>query len=177
MASMFPNAWSTTVARVPGIRLYTVNDALLKDPPGTLRAIATIGYREVETAGFAGSTASEFRKMVMDAGLNCPCAHLDFGMKDAHRLLDDARSLGVHYVVSSVLLPSPPPTEDDRVVLELPNRLTLDDFKRVAQLANQIGEKARNFGDLGRDGELHIILEPYESKSLRIVDCPAVANH
>jgi hypothetical protein len=37
-----------------GIQLYTVTDALQRDVPGTLKHLRSIGYRDVETAGFWG---------------------------------------------------------------------------------------------------------------------------
>ena len=37
------------------IQLYTVRDAMGKDPKGTLAKVAQIGYNSVETATYTGS--------------------------------------------------------------------------------------------------------------------------
>ena len=86
-----------------GIQLYMVNADLTKDPAGTLKKIAEIGYSEVERAGLGKLSAAQFRDLIRDAGLRVPSAHLGFGMEDTDKLLDDAKTLGVEYVVSSIL--------------------------------------------------------------------------
>ena len=82
-----------------------VSADLTKDPAGTLKKIAQIGYSEVETAGLGTLSAAQFRDLLRDAGLRAPSAHLGFGMEDTGKLLDDAKTLGVEYVVSSMLPP------------------------------------------------------------------------
>jgi hypothetical protein len=89
-----------------------VNEALTKDPRGTLTKLAAIGYREVETAGFAHLGAVDFRKLINDSGLHSPSAHLYFGFQETSKLFQDANTLGVQYAVSSVLPPSPPSSKD-----------------------------------------------------------------
>jgi sugar phosphate isomerase/epimerase len=137
-------------SRAIGIQLYTVAADLAADPNGTLNALATIGYREVESAGFAKLSAKDFRKALDDAGLHCPSAHLNFSAADPSPLFDDAHTLGAHYAVSSVLIAMPPnpagtPPKREDFGKALAN-LTLDDFKRTADLANSIGAKAKAAG-------------------------------
>lgn len=56
--------------RIPvGVQLYSVRDQCAKDLPGTLAAIAKIGYKGVEFAGYHGRSAKELRKMLDDLGL------------------------------------------------------------------------------------------------------------
>jgi sugar phosphate isomerase/epimerase len=140
------SAWAATESRPAGVQLYMVNDELTKDPAGTFKQIAIIGYKEVESAGFANLSAAEFRKRVEEAGLSCPSAHLRFGIEDTGRLLEDANTLGAKYAVSSVLPPRRPETNDLQGFLNVMNHLSLDDFKRMAEMANQIGEQARKAG-------------------------------
>jgi sugar phosphate isomerase/epimerase len=136
--------------RAIGIQLYTVAANMATDVRGTLTALAAIGYREVESAGFAKLSAKDFRKALDDAGLHCPSAHLGFGAADPGPLFEDAHALGAKYAVSSVLIAMPPtpdgaaPKREDRINA-LAN-LTLDDFKRTADLANSIGAKAKQAG-------------------------------
>jgi hypothetical protein len=88
-----------------GIQLYMVNADLTKDPAATLKKLTEIGYTEVETAGFGKLSAPQFRDLLRDAGLRAPSAHLGFGTEDTGKLLDDAKTLGVEYVVTSMLAP------------------------------------------------------------------------
>ena len=127
-----------------GIQLYTVNADLTKDPAGTLKKIAQIGYSEVETAGWGTFSAAQFRDLLRDAGLRAPSAHLGFGMQDTGKLLDDAKTLGVEYVVSSVLLPSRPPGMQN--FFKIVDSMSADDFRRIAAKANEIGRKAKAAG-------------------------------
>jgi sugar phosphate isomerase/epimerase len=137
--------WADPLGRAPGIQLYTVTAALNADVPGTLKALHTIGYEYVESAGFAKLTASDFRKQLDDAGLKCPSAHLEFSTADPGPLFDDAHAVGAHYAVSSVLIAKPMGTDITAAIKAL-SSLTLDDFKKTAELANRIGTKAKAAG-------------------------------
>jgi sugar phosphate isomerase/epimerase len=126
-----------------GIQLYMVNADLTKDPAGTLKKIADIGYSEVETAGLGKLSAAQFRDLLRDAGLRAPSAHLGFGTEDTGKLLDDAKTLGVEYVVSSML---PPKDEGMPAFFMSLNSLSADDFRRIAAKANEIGQRAKAAG-------------------------------
>jgi sugar phosphate isomerase/epimerase len=138
--------------RALGIQLYTVAADLNTDPHGTLASLSKIGYREVESAGFAKLSAADFRKALDDAGLHCPSSHLHFTEADPGPLFDDAHAVGAHYAVSSVLIakaPVPagaPSTPNGQNLAQSLANLTLDDFKRTADLANSIGAKAKQAG-------------------------------
>jgi hypothetical protein len=95
-----------------GIQLYTVRDDMNKDAAGTLQKLFAIGYREVEVADFAGLGPAQLGKLIRDAGLRVPSAHLPFELDDTAKLLDEANLLGVRFVVSSTLLPEPPASGD-----------------------------------------------------------------
>ena len=135
-----------------GIQLYTVGADLAKDPAGTLKKIAQIGYNEVETAGWGTLSVTQFRDLVHDAGLRAPSAHLMFGMQDTDKLLDEAKTLGAHFAVSSVLAHIEPPNglqdpkERQAFFLHKLNSLTADDFRHTAAMANEIGQKAKAAG-------------------------------
>jgi len=126
-----------------GIQLYMVNADLTKDLAGTLKTLAEIGYSEVETAGFGKLSAAQFRDLLRDAGLRAPSAHLGFGTEDTGKLLDDAKTLGVEYVVSSML---PPKDEGMPAFFMSLNSLSADDFRRIAAKANEIGQRAKSVG-------------------------------
>ena len=147
VASAFlAEGWAAPSKRPAGIQLYMVSDALTKDPSDTLTKLAAIGYGEVETAGFANLSAAEFRKRIDGAGLHCPSAHLSFVFEETGKLLQEANELGVRYAVSSVLPPVAPSSKDLGVILKMLNALTLDDFKKIAHLANEIGQQAKQAG-------------------------------
>ena len=52
-----------------GLELYTVGAELDKDYDGTLRQIAAIGYKEVETGVSPKRKAADVKKSLQDAGL------------------------------------------------------------------------------------------------------------
>jgi sugar phosphate isomerase/epimerase len=144
-------AWGRT-ARVAGaerglgIQLYTVAADLGKDVAGTLGALSKIGYKFVESAGFAKLTARDFRKALDDAGLKCPSAHLPFSAADPGPVFEDAQAVGARYATASVLLPPAAAAGSPANLLKILPTLTLDDFKKIAALANEIGAKARAAG-------------------------------
>lgn len=142
-ASVSSDAYPTKPAI--GIQLWAVNTEMTGHPARTLQALRTIGYQEVEFAPVGKSTPAELRKLMDEANLACPSAHLDFLDGDTEQLFEQAHLLRAQYATSSLLrwgtgkLLSP--------VLEPKTRaMTLDDAKRTADLANAVGEKARRAG-------------------------------
>ena len=128
-----------------GLQVYTVREAAAKDFAGTLKAIAGIGYGEVELAGQPAQPAAEMRKLIADCGLAVPSMHT--GMRDlqknAEQRIEYAKALGVQYLVCSF-----PSTADSR---SMPNdsiasMMTLDDWKWNAEQLNRVGELARKAG-------------------------------
>jgi sugar phosphate isomerase/epimerase len=59
-----------------GLQLYSVRECCEEDLPGTLKAVAEMGYAGVEFAGFYGRTAPELRAMLDDLGLKCCGTHI-----------------------------------------------------------------------------------------------------
>ncbi len=92
-----------------GLQLYTVRDLLSTDFEGTLRAIARLGYQEVEFAGVLGPDLKQTRNLLGELGLSAP---------------------------SFVVCPS----------LDQSERQTIDDWKRVCENLNSIGELATHSG-------------------------------
>jgi sugar phosphate isomerase/epimerase len=93
--------------RVPpdqiSIQLYTLRDQLALDLEGTLAALAAIGYRRVEHAGFVGRTATEFKAALDAAGLWASSGHVPipqpFDPSAWSASLADANLLGSRYIV------------------------------------------------------------------------------
>jgi sugar phosphate isomerase/epimerase len=139
------------LGRPIGLQLYTIRDAVAKDLAGTLRAIAEIGYREVELAGIpAGATASELRRMLSDNGLSAPSMHASMAdLQDGlQERIDYAKGLGTEYLVCAF-----PWTADSRfrdkpghAVVSLASGITLDDWKWNADQLNKIGAACKQAG-------------------------------
>ena len=93
--------------RVPpgriSIQLYTLRDQLAIDLEGTLAALAAIGYRRVEHAGFVGRTVTEFKAALDAAGIWASSGHVQipqpFDAAAWRASLADAQVLGSRYIV------------------------------------------------------------------------------
>jgi sugar phosphate isomerase/epimerase len=85
------------------IQLYTLRDQLAIDFEGTLAALAGIGYRRVEHAGFVGRTVTEFKAALDEVGIWASSGHVGIPQPfdaDAWRAsLADAGVLRSRYVV------------------------------------------------------------------------------
>jgi sugar phosphate isomerase/epimerase len=117
-----------------GMQLYTVRDQLKADFDGTLRRVAAIGYREVEFAGYMGRTPAQVKASLKRAHLSAPAAHLDIETleKDWGTTVEAAHTVGHEYLVVAWI-------DADR-------RVSLDDYRRVADTFNQLGRQARAAG-------------------------------
>jgi len=127
-----------------GIQLYAVKDSLQASPAATLRAVRAIGYGEVETAGFGERSARQFRKLLDEAGLACPSAHLSFDPGNLGAAFEDAHALGARYAASGSLRAQVQP--DLPAGAGGPSGMTLEEARRTAELANRIGERAARVG-------------------------------
>ena len=126
-----------------GLQLYTVKEAIREDAAGTLKKLREIGFGVVETAGFGKHSAQEFRRMIDDAGLACPSAHLSFDPAQLDAAFDDAHALGAHYAASGSLdglvKPAKPAGSAARA-------MGIEEAKRTAELCNRIGAAAKRSG-------------------------------
>jgi sugar phosphate isomerase/epimerase len=100
-----------------GVQLWSVRGDMERDPAATLRALAEMGYREVEGFGYRdgklfGRTVAEFGRLLRDHGLTMPSSHYNFGLEAfdfqsktlsaaAKRAIDDAARLGQRYIVNA----------------------------------------------------------------------------
>jgi sugar phosphate isomerase/epimerase len=121
-------------ARIAGIQLYTVRASMEHDVPGTLRAIAGIGYREVEFAGYGDRSPRQIRQLLEDLGLRAPSSHMDARAlrKDPLPQIETAAEIGHDYVTIGWI--------------EAADRQSIDDFRRWAQDCNRIGAVCREHG-------------------------------
>ncbi|MET0274433.1 MAG: sugar phosphate isomerase/epimerase [Phenylobacterium sp.] len=132
--------------RLPiGIQLYTLGPDAAKDLDGTLKAVAAIGYKTVELAGFLGRTPAQFRAALDQAGLVGASAHIQGrgGFDgDLARLAEDLRTVGAtHAVMPSPYIPdhvlkAAAGTSGVDFYRKVNSSLTADDWKMNADFLN-----------------------------------------
>jgi sugar phosphate isomerase/epimerase len=132
----------------PGIQLWTVKGELEKDFEGTLRALGQMGYRRVESAGFFGRTARQYRAAVRAAGLDCVSCHFGLGdlIADPDKNIAFARDVGARYVVASSPAPSRPLDQSKPWAEAVAESMTLADWRSNAEAMDRIGARARRMG-------------------------------
>lgn len=83
------------------VQLYSVREQAEADYEGTIRAIAEMGFGNVEPAGFPGSSVAEAAKLFKALGIKAPSCHgsLPIG-DDKNQILDDALTLGHKYIIT-----------------------------------------------------------------------------
>jgi sugar phosphate isomerase/epimerase len=94
--------------RVPpgkiSIQLYTLRNQLAADFTGTLAALAAIGYRRVEHAGFVGRSVTEFKAALDAVGIWASSGHVGipqpFDAAAWEASLQDALTLRSRYIVN-----------------------------------------------------------------------------
>jgi sugar phosphate isomerase/epimerase len=63
-----------------GVQLYSVREDCAHDLPGTLKAVAEMGYDGVEFAGYYDYSAQDLRKILDENGLKCCGSHIRLDM-------------------------------------------------------------------------------------------------
>jgi sugar phosphate isomerase/epimerase len=146
--STVPRLMATPLGLPLGLQLYSVRDLLPKDYEGTLKQLGTLGYREVEAAGFFNRKPAEVRLAMDHAGLTCVSAH--YSLKDllpkTEEIIQYGKDLGLKYIVcASPLLKDPSRVHDpgSRAARE---QMTLEDWHWNADQFNRIGERVNAAG-------------------------------
>lgn len=133
---------------IVGLQLYSIRADMSKDPMGSLKQVAEMGYEYVEHADyrnrkFYGYAPAEFRKILDDIGLNMVSGHTVMGRQhwdeekqdfsDSWKwTVEDAAVLGQKYVVS--------PSMDNSM------RNKYDDFMRYMDVFNKCGDLCKANG-------------------------------
>ena len=115
-----------------GIQLYSVRKEMLTDAVGTLKQLAKIGYKELESArsekgNYYGLQPKEIKKIVSDLGMTLRSGHVHVD-KDWQRSIDSAAEAGQDYLVCSSL-----PSKGQ----------TVDNYKSVAETFSKAGEDCK----------------------------------
>lgn len=85
------------------MELWTYRDALRQDLVGTLAKIRRLGFTDVETNGYYGKTAAEFRQILDQVGLTCSSIVANYAVlaNGFDSVVADAKTVGATQVVVS----------------------------------------------------------------------------
>lgn len=113
-----------------GLQLYTFRKEMLADAAGTLKQIAGLGIKQIESAASAkgnyyGLTPKEMKQVCSDLGMTLRSGHVHIDAK-WQQTLNDAAEAGQEYVICS----------------SMPARgQTVDNYKKTADAFNKSGEE------------------------------------
>jgi sugar phosphate isomerase/epimerase len=122
---------AASIQRV-GVQLYTVRGELEKDFDGTLAKIASIGYKEVEFAGYFKRTPQEIKEILARNGLTSPSAHIDYASLSGDawlKAIDTAKTIGHEYLINAWV--------DEKI------RNQPDSWKQIAETFNKAGDVSK----------------------------------
>lgn len=104
-----------------GLQLWSVREDMNKDAAGTLKAVAKMGYKEVEPFGYDPATGkifgllmAEFNKLVKANGLKIRSSHSGFKLADynsstkvlsdrAKKIIDVSATSGQKYIINAYI--------------------------------------------------------------------------
>ena len=115
-----------------GVQLYTFRTEMAADASGTLKRIAELGYKQIESATsdkghYYGLTAKEMKQVCKDLGMTLSSSHVHIDDKWKETMNEAAES-GQTYIICSTM-----PT----------NVQTVDNYKKVAESFNKAGEECK----------------------------------
>jgi sugar phosphate isomerase/epimerase len=159
-SSVIPATYGYANIKNAGLQLWSIAKNIEQDFTGSLQMVSDIGYKEVELfgpypfstekdkaswnsithllgfsqSGYFNHTAKQFKEILDNKGLSTPAMHVGLDTL-RHKLSETAEAahiLGQQYAgIASI-----PEAE----------RRTLDDYKRIADEFNDIGQKAKSLG-------------------------------
>ena len=118
-----------------GVQLYTFRTEMTADARGTLKKIAELGFKQIESARsskghYYGLTAKEMKQACKDLGMTLSSGHVHVDDK-WKQTMDEAAESGQAYLICSTM-----PT----------NGQTIDNYKKVAESFNKAGEECKKHG-------------------------------
>lgn len=131
-----------------GLQLFTIRDAMEKDPVGSLKKVADLGYADLETYGYDVATdsyygykAKAFKQILDDLNLTATSGH--YGFSDYFEKSDEnLRSYVAQCIEGAQAL--------DKKYITWPwlhpQYRTLENFKLLAEKLNTIGEQVAAAG-------------------------------
>ncbi|PCJ98345.1 MAG: hypothetical protein COA50_02250 [Flavobacteriaceae bacterium] len=128
-------SFASSKQRNLGVQLYTFRDEMAKDAVGTLKQIAKIGIKKIETARsskghYYGLAPQEMKNVCDDLGMSLVSGHIHLD-ENWKQTMDEAAASGQEYLICSTM-PS--------------NGQTVDNYKSVADAFNVAGEDCKKMG-------------------------------
>ena len=137
LGALGPAALAASLAKVPvGLQLYSIRGECQKDLPGSLAAVAKIGYKGVEFAGYYGRKADELRKLLDDNGLKCCGTHTGWNTITGDKLngtIEFNKTIGNKYLIVPGGLPAK-------------TFVSLEGVKDTARIFNEQAARAKEAG-------------------------------
>ena len=135
-APAFAKPKMTNFDRPLCVQLYTVRNQLPHDPEGVIKAIAQIGYKEVE---IGQPDIPKLMPVVKDNGMTAPSGHYDLALVRGKRedmsweqAVEQAKANGLQFMIMSYI----PPAE----------RGNADAYRAIAGQMNRAGEACNKAG-------------------------------
>lgn len=115
-----------------GVQLYTFRKDMLADAKGTLQRIASLGIKQIESAGsekghYYGLSPKEMKQTCDGLGMTLRSGHVHIDDK-WKQTMDEAVESGQEYIICSTM-----PTDGQ----------TTDNYKKVAETFNKAGEACK----------------------------------
>ena len=138
-SAMLPWALSARAAKsIPtGLELYSVREELKKDPEGTVRAVAQMGYQGVEFYApyfdWSETQAKQMKKLLDDLGIRCFSTHNESSYLSAEKI-GRARDMNLILGSKYVVMASSDPKSG------------LDGWKTVAEMLNAAADQLESSG-------------------------------
>ena len=133
-----------------GIQLYTVRKEMLADAAGTLKQLAKIGFKELESArsekgNYYGLSPKEIKTICADLGMKLRSGHIHVD-KDWEKSIEQATETGQEYIISAVL-----PSQGQ----------TIAHYQESADAFNKYGEACKkanlSFGYHNHESEFELV--------------------
>ena len=115
-----------------GVQLYSFRNEMAEDAIGTLKQIASLGFKEIETARsnkghYYGLSPAEMKSVCNDLKMNLKSGHVQLD-ENWQQTMDEAVESGQEYLICSSM-PS--------------SGQTVDNYKKVAEEFNKAGEACK----------------------------------
>ena len=137
LGSMILPEFSFAIAKIknPGIQLYTVRTEMLADAKGTLKQLAALGIKQIESArsvkgNYYGLTGKEMKDTCKELDMTLRSGHVAVDAK-WQQTMEEAAEAGQEYAICSSMPKS---------------GQTLDNYKRTAEIFNKSGEDCKTLG-------------------------------
>jgi sugar phosphate isomerase/epimerase len=118
-----------------GVQLYTFRNEMAADAVGTLKKIAALGIKQIESAKsdkghYYGLAAKEMKKICADLGMTLRSGHVHID-EQWQQTMNEAAESGQEYLICSTM-----PTNGQKI----------DNYKKVADVFNRAGEDCKKLG-------------------------------